>query len=70
MHIASEMPDFDLAKRLRYADIDAATGRRLRGFWRIARLALPGILNAFYAHVESEPLLARMMGGRSVRASY
>jgi methyl-accepting chemotaxis protein len=65
MHDAFEMPAFDLEKRLRYAGIDDTTGRNLRRFWRVARLALPGILTAFYRHVESEPTLAGMVAGRS-----
>ena len=67
MHIVTGLPDFDLESRLRYAGVDAATGRRLRGFWRVARLALPGILNAFYDHVETEPQLARMTKGHRDR---
>jgi len=60
-------PDFDLEARLRYAGITETTGRRLRGFWRIARLRLPGLLNAFYRHVQSEPRLAKLVGGQTDR---
>jgi methyl-accepting chemotaxis protein len=63
MHHASALPDFDLERRLRYAGIDKSTSRRLRGFWRVVRLALPSILNDFYNHVESEPHLARLTSG-------
>jgi len=59
--------DFDIERRLRYAGIDRATGRRLRGFWRVARLALPGILDSFYDHVRAEPLLAGMIGTQTDR---
>jgi methyl-accepting chemotaxis protein len=64
MQTAHQLPDFDIGRRLRYAGINDATGRRLRGFWRLARLSLPGILDAFYKHVEAEPVLAAMMGSR------
>jgi methyl-accepting chemotaxis protein len=57
------LPDFDLEKRLRYASVNEATSRRLRSFWRIARFSLPGILTAFYEHIESEPALAKMTSG-------
>ncbi len=65
--VKGELPDFDLERRLRYANINDATARRLRGFWRIGRLRLPGILNAFYEHVDSEPALARMTSGHKDR---
>ncbi len=62
---ASESPpDFDLATRLRYAGIEETTGRRLRGFWRIAKFSLPGILRDFYRHVGTEPELSAMISGR------
>jgi len=61
------LPDFDLERRLRYAGITHATGRNLRGFWLIARLALPGILDDFYRHVESEPHLAKLTRGQQAR---
>jgi methyl-accepting chemotaxis protein len=68
MHPTTDgLPDFDLEKRLRYATINDATSRRLRGFWRIARFSLPGILTAFYEHVESEPVLAKMTSGNEDR---
>jgi methyl-accepting chemotaxis protein len=63
MHHSVELPDFEIETRLRYAAIDVSTSRRLRGFWRIARLGLPGILTDFYRHVESEPHLARLTAG-------
>ncbi len=68
MHLDTEkLPEFELERRLRYAGINDATSRRLRGFWRIARFSLPGILNAFYEHVDSEPVLARMTSGHKDR---
>jgi methyl-accepting chemotaxis protein len=63
MHDSFALPDFDLERRLRYAGIDAATSRRLRGFWRVAKLAMPSILTAFYQHVESEPHLGKQTSG-------
>ncbi|MDR3528783.1 MAG: methyl-accepting chemotaxis protein [Rhizomicrobium sp.] len=68
MHdVAGSLPDFDIERRLRYAGITNATGRSLRGFWHIAKLALPGILDDFYRHVESEPHLARLTGANKAR---
>ncbi len=68
MHdVAGSLPDFDIERRLRYAGITNATGRNLRGFWRIARLALPGILDDFYRHVETEPQLAKLTSGHKER---
>jgi len=67
MQPARALPDFDIPRRLRYAGVTDATGRRLRGFWRIARLNLPGILDDFYKHVESEPVLAAMTSGHRER---
>lgn len=60
-------PDFDIERRLRYAGITTATSRRLRMFWPAVRLALPGILNDFYRHVDSEPILAKLTLGQHAR---
>jgi methyl-accepting chemotaxis protein len=67
MHFSFVLPDFDLERRLRYASIDAATGRRLRGLWPVVKLALPGILDAFYTHADTEPVLAKMIGDQQAR---
>ena len=63
MHHSYALPEFDLERRLRYAGIDRSTSRRLRGFWHVAKLALPSILSDFYDHVASEPHLARLTSG-------
>ena len=66
-HGFEQLPDFDIERRLRYAGITNATCRRLRFFWPVVRLALPGILNDFYRHVESEPHLSRLIGSQTSR---
>jgi methyl-accepting chemotaxis protein len=65
--LAGGHPDFDIERRLRYTGITSATGRNLRTFWPIAKLALPGILDDFYRHVETEPHLAKLTGGQHTR---
>lgn len=68
MHeLAGGLPDFDIERRLRYTGITNATGRNLRRFWPIAKLALPSILDDFYRHVETEPHLAKLTGGQHAR---
>jgi len=42
--------------------IDGETGRHLKEFWKVVEPRLPEMLEAFYAHVTSEPKLARMLG--------
>lgn len=61
------LPDFDIERRLRYAGIASGTGRSLRMFWPVARLALPGILNDFYRHVGTEAQLAKLVSGQHER---
>jgi protoglobin/methyl-accepting chemotaxis protein-like sensor len=48
--------------RLRFMRIDAEIGELLREFWKIAKPALPEILDGFYQHVTSEPKLAMLIG--------
>lgn len=52
----------DRETRLRFMRIDAETGELLREFWKIAKPALPQILDGFYQHVTSEPKLAMLVG--------
>lgn len=55
----------DLKKRLTFARIDAHTAKVLPEVWEVIRPSLDDILRKFYAHLGSEPELARLIGGRS-----
>lgn len=52
----------DREARLRFMRIDAETGELLREFWKIAKPALPEILEGFYRHVTGVPELAKLIG--------
>lgn len=54
--------DTDLSSRLNFMKIDAESREALRRFWPHVRAALPAILEKFYAHVTSEPFLAKLVG--------
>ncbi len=53
--------------RLRFMAVTPRTGELLREFWGHLEPHLPSILEGFYAHVGSEPALARMVGDQSGR---
>lgn len=52
------------ASRLAFARITADDRARLPGLWNRISSELPTILSRFYAHVRSDPHLARMIGER------
>jgi len=55
----------DRETRLRFMRIADATGTTLREFWPVVEKELPAILTGFYAHVRSEPKLARLIGSQT-----
>ena len=59
--------NFDRDSRLRYADIDATTGKVLRDAWIWIKPELPRILEAFYAKVSAEPALSKIIAGQQSR---
>ena len=59
--------DFDRDGRLRFSQVTEKTVRNLREFWVVVQPHLPSILDGFYAHVGSEPNLARIVGDQSSR---
>ena len=61
-----ETSSTDIARRLRFAGIDQDTSATLREVWAVIEPALPKVLERFYAHVKSEPELARLVGSRAV----
>jgi methyl-accepting chemotaxis protein len=54
----------DLASRLHFMGIDAATKALLPDLWRILEPRIESVLTRFYAHVRAEPMLDRMIGAR------
>lgn len=57
----------DREARLRFMRIDASTSETLRRFWTIAEPRFPGILDAFYAHITTEPEIAKLLGDATPR---
>lgn len=57
----------DREARLRFMRIDANTSETLRHFWTIVEPRLPGILDAFYAHITTEPEIAELLGDHTPR---
>ena len=47
--------------RMRFMRIDASTSETLRRFWKIVEPQLPAILDAFYAHITTEPEIAKLL---------
>ncbi|WP_291648616.1 globin-coupled sensor protein [Bosea sp. (in: a-proteobacteria)] len=52
----------DRETRMRFMRIDASTSETLRRFWTIVEPRLPAILDAFYAHITTEPEIATLLG--------
>ena len=59
------MPAFDTDRdtRLKFLHIDAATAAHLREAWPIVRPGVRPALDAFYAHLQTFPELAKMFSG-------
>jgi methyl-accepting chemotaxis protein len=55
----------DLTRRLAFARIDRETSDTLREVWPLIEPILPEVLKRFYAHLSSEPGLAKLISGRS-----
>src|SRR5437667_11516264 len=53
--------------RMRFMRIDEKTGAALREFWPAVEKALPHLLEGFYAHLGSEPNLAKLVGNQMQR---
>jgi len=63
----SVVSNMDRDDRLRFMEIDECAGASLREFWKIIEPQLPGILDRFYAHLMSEPVLAGLLGNQASR---
>lgn len=57
----------DHDRRLAFLRMDESVRAALHDFSTVVELALPAILDDFYAHVESVPQLARLIGGDAPR---
>ena len=57
--------NFDREGRLRFAQVTEKTVQSMREFWSAMQPELPSILDGFYAHVGSEPALARLVGSQA-----
>ncbi|MCE9650739.1 MAG: globin-coupled sensor protein [Parvibaculum sp.] len=53
--------------RLRFMEINDATGAALRDFWKVIEPHLPDVLDGFYNHLTSEPSLAKLVGTQTPR---
>ena len=59
--------DDDLAMRARFIGLDPASCALLTAFWPAIEPQLPAILDAFYQHVTTIPLLRKMVGDQLPR---
>jgi hypothetical protein len=48
-------------------EVSETTGDALRDFWKVLEPHLPEILDGFYAHLGSEPELAKLVGTQAPR---
>ena len=55
--------DFDLKARLEFARITKATAEDLRAAWKSLDPFLPGIIDQFYRHIQTQPLMAAKLAG-------
>ncbi len=60
----TDAPEFNLEARLRFAGVTAETSDSLHSFWKVVRPHLPKMLDAFYEHAGSEPILASLVAGQ------
>lgn len=60
--IALTSANDDLEARLRFMRITPQIREDLRAFWQVVEPALPDILESFYHHAASVPVLAKMVG--------
>ena len=63
--MANQATNFDRESRLRFAQVTEKTVRNLRELWSVVQPHLPSILDGFYAHIGSEPNLARLVGNQA-----
>jgi methyl-accepting chemotaxis protein len=64
--IAQDAQD-DIDGRLRFISIRSEDRRLLPEFWKLVEPKLPEILDGFYAHAQSVPHLANLMGAKASR---
>jgi methyl-accepting chemotaxis protein len=57
----------DRETRLRFMEVSETTGEALRDFWTVLEPHLPVILDGFYAHLGTEPELAKLVGNQAPR---
>ncbi|MDX5365543.1 MAG: globin-coupled sensor protein [Alphaproteobacteria bacterium] len=57
----------DRETRMRFMEVSETTGEALRDFWKVLEPHLPAILDGFYAHLGSEPELAKLVGTQAPR---
>jgi methyl-accepting chemotaxis protein len=59
--------DFDLKARLQFAKITTQTSHDLREVWKAVEPLLPGIIDQFYQHVQTEPRMAALVASQIER---
>ncbi len=61
------MADFDIERRLRFAQVTDVTKKNLKEAWKAVAPELPTILDAFYSHLVTEPVTAAILGNHVER---